>query len=86
MHRNLSSGDCLLHIFSTKCVQKFSSFSDAVRYVKQILQQIMDSIRITNIDRYITDAERILESIRTRNFSAEDASADMELELAKACE
>lgn len=61
-------------------------FSDAVQFVKQILGQILASIKVTNIERYIIDAEGILDGISTRNFTVEDVKALLELENAKACE
>ena len=54
--------------------------------MKQILQQILASIKVTNIERYITEVERIREDIQARNFSVEDVDAMMELDNAKACE
>ena len=54
--------------------------------MKQILQQILASIKVTNIERYITEVERIREDIQARNFSIEDVDAMMELDNAKACE
>ena len=67
---------------------KIGSFPppDAVQFVKQILQQILASIKVTNIERYITEVERIRGDIQARNFSVEDADALVELENAKTCE
>ncbi|KAK7100839.1 laminin subunit alpha-like isoform X2 [Littorina saxatilis] len=57
---------------------------NAVQFVKQILGQILASIKVTNIERYIIDAEGILDGISTRNFTVEDVKALLELENAKA--
>ena len=54
--------------------------------MKRILQQILASIKVTNIERYITEAEAILDDVRARNFSTEDSDVRMELDNAKACE
>ncbi|XP_076440495.1 laminin subunit alpha-like [Babylonia areolata] len=59
------------------------SAEDAVQFVKQILKRILASIKVTNIQRYIVDVENSLEDIRSRNFSVEDNSTELELDMAK---
>jgi hypothetical protein len=54
----------------------------AVTYVKDILQDIRDSIHDTNIDSLIRQAEEILVEIRRRDFTLIKNSASTELDAA----
>ena len=56
----------------------FSLCLDVVQYAENILKQIYEGIKITNIDTAIQDSRRILEQIKATNFSgnAEECSTE----------
>ena len=60
-------------------------FLDAVRYVQDILNQILQGIQVTNIETYITLSEQIMDEVRMRNFSMENEAAMDELQNATLC-
>lgn len=60
------------------------SVIDAVQFVRSVLAQIIASIKVTNIETYITEAERILTAIQALDFASSNASVVLELENTKA--
>ena len=56
----------------------FSLCLDVVQYAENILKQIYEGIKITNIDTAIQDSRRILDQIKATNFSgnAEECSTE----------
>ena len=63
----------------------FAQLSDAVRYVQEILNQILQGIKVTNIETYITLSEQIIDEVRLRNFSLENEAGMDELQNATLC-
>lgn len=56
--------------------------SNTVRYVQDILNQILQGIQVTNIETYIALSEQIMEEIRLRNFSMQNEEGMDELQNA----
>ena len=56
--------------------------SDAVAYANQVLQQILNSISVTNIEELLRQAEIILQEIQARDFRDEASRANDELQQA----
>ena len=47
----------------------YSFLSAAIMHVRDVLQQINEGIRVTNIETYIMESEKVMDEIRMRNFS-----------------
>ena len=56
-----------------------------MRYVQEILNQILQGIQVTNIETYITLSEQIIDEVRLRNFSLQNEAAMDELQNATLC-
>ena len=56
--------------------------TDAVSYVRDILQDIQNNIGQTNVDELLRQAREMLQEIRTRNFDAKDRDTNEELDNA----
>ncbi|XP_041356694.1 laminin subunit alpha-like [Gigantopelta aegis] len=56
--------------------------NSAVEYVNTVLRRILERIHVTNIDTYISEAERILDEIVARNFTSANESSKTEHEEA----
>lgn len=58
-------------------------FTDAVNFVKSILDAITGSIGSSNVDELLRQAEAMLEDIKRRDFSVKDNAAREELAKAR---
>lgn len=59
---------------------------EAMQFVKTVMDQILASIQITNIETYISDVNRLLREVEAHNFSLRNDDIALELENAKAGE
>lgn len=57
--------------------------SEVVQYAENILKQIYEGIKITNIDTAIQDSRRVLDQIKSANFSGNAEECTTEEALAK---
>lgn len=58
-------------------------FTDAVNFVKSILDAINGNIGSSNVDELLRQAETMLEDIKRRDFSVQDNAARVELSKAR---
>ncbi|PVD23436.1 hypothetical protein C0Q70_16705 [Pomacea canaliculata] len=72
-----STAEAMIH-------EQFTVAENAVQFVRSVLAQIIASIKVTNIETYITEAERILTAIQALDFASSNASVVLELENTKA--
>lgn len=66
---------------SCQLKKKFSR-SDAVKFVEQVLQNILDGIQVTNIGDLLAEAEQILKEIQSRDFDENKMKGEEELKKA----
>lgn len=59
--------------------------SEVVQYAENILKQIYEGIKIANIDTAIQDSRRVLDQIKSANFSGNAEECTTEEALAKEC-
>ena len=52
----------------------------AVRFAEEVLRQILEGIKVRNIDELVRNAEAILEEIRNRDFSSQGQNTEVELQ------
>ncbi|XP_053393780.1 laminin subunit alpha-like isoform X2 [Mercenaria mercenaria] len=57
---------------------------DAILNMNEVLNQINEGIKVTNIETYISMSEQFIEEIRARNFTGQNDSVEQEMDDAEA--
>lgn len=58
--------------------------SGAILHINEVLQQINEGIKVTNIETYISMSEQIISEIRERNFTQHNSTVEAEIDDAEA--
>jgi len=69
----------VLLYFHTVC------FTETVQYIENVLERILQGIKLTNISSYVTISEQIMEEILSRNFTMDNDECNAEKMAAVTC-
>jgi hypothetical protein len=56
-----------------------------VQYIENVLERILQGIKLTNISSYVTISEQIMEEILSRNFTTDNDECNTEKMAAVTC-
>lgn len=60
-------------------------FTETVKYIENVLERILQGIKLTNISSYVTISEQIMEEILSRNFTTDNDECNAEKMAAVTC-